>query len=236
MRIYLSIILGFVAICSAYAQSFEVIDNIGTFKGEIGEDITATIPLKNNSSRPIQIIIKRIDQIIGTGQINYFCWGDECYDPDTNQMPLSQTLYPGEITNKFKSILVGGLAEGFSSVKYLIFDSDNPSDVIEHEVTYTIEEGTEKKLIFSSKDIKITDVYPNPVEDFAIIEYNVLNININAKILIHNVLGSVISEYKLSSLENKIKIKTNDLNSGVYFYTLYVDNDGVMTHKLIVKK
>ncbi|UII27439.1 T9SS type A sorting domain-containing protein [Fulvivirga maritima] len=236
MKLYLSMVLGFISICSAYAQSFEVIDNTQAFAGNIGQDISATIPIRNNSSRPIQMIIKRVDQMIGTGQINYFCWDNECFDPSTNQLPLSKRLNPGETTSKFKSILIGGLAPGFSTVKYLIFDRDNPTDAIEHEVTYTIEESTEKKLIFSSKDIKINDVYPNPVEDFAIVEYNILNQNKNAKIVIHNVLGSIISEYKLSSLETKIKIKTNDLNSGVYFYTLYVDNDGVMTRKLIVKK
>jgi hypothetical protein len=36
--------------------------------------------------------------------------------------------------------------------------------------------------------------------------------------------------------ERSIKILADNLSAGIYFYTLYIDNEGVMTRKLIVKK
>lgn len=222
--------------CFAHAQNFEVVGQSGTLKGGIGEQITAPIKIKNNTNKPIQIVVKRLNQVIGTSQNSYFCWGSECYEAEVKQMPVSKKLEAGETSSKFKSVLETGLVAGFSTVKYLIYDRDNPSDAIEYEVTYTVEDGANKQTIFSSDEVRINDVYPNPVIDFAIIDYNILKEDVKAKIVIHNVLGSIIGEYDLAYLETKLKIKTDDFNPGVYFYTLYIDNDGIMTRKLIIRK
>ncbi|MBL6444913.1 T9SS type A sorting domain-containing protein [Fulvivirga sp. 29W222] len=236
MKIFLSMIFSFAIICFAHAQNFEVIEQSGTLKGSIGGTVKAPIKIKNTSDRPIQIIVKRTDQIIGTSQSSYFCWGDECYEPEISQMPLSKKLEPGETSSKLKTVLETGLSAGFSTVKYLIYDRDNPSDAVEYEVTYTVEDLDKKNTIFSSDQVHINDVYPNPVVDFAIIDYNLLKEDIHAKIVIHNVLGSIIGEYELAYLETKLKINTEELNPGVYFYTLYIDNDGIMTRKLVIRK
>jgi len=37
-------------------------------------------------------------------------------------------------------------------------------------------------------------------------------------------------------IENKIKISTDELPAGVYFYTVYLNNSGVLTRKLVVRK
>lgn len=229
-------IFSFVMMCFAHAQNFEVIGQSGTLKGGIGDVIKAPIKIKNNTNRPIQIVVKRLEQVIGTSQLSYFCWGSECYDTEVNQLPLSKKLEPGETSSKFKTVLETGLVAGFSTVKYLIYDRDNPSDAVEYEVTYTVEDMNSKKAIFSSEEVHINDVYPNPVVDFAIIDYNLLQEDVKAKIVIHNVLGSIIGEYELAYLETKLKINTEDFNPGVYFYTLYIDNDGIMTRKLVIRK
>ena len=57
-----------------------------------------------------------------------------------------------------------------------------------------------------------------------------------AKIIIHNILGSPIDEYSLPSAENRVKIRAESMGAGIYLYTLYLDNEGVITRKLIVKK
>ena len=48
--------------------------------------------------------------------------------------------------------------------------------------------------------------------------------------------GNIVGEYDLNPSETLLRIKTEDLNAGIYFYTLYLDNESVMTRKLIVKK
>jgi len=49
-------------------------------------------------------------------------------------------------------------------------------------------------------------------------------------------LGSSVGDYNLPSSENRIKITTDEFSAGVYFYTVYLDNTGVLTRKLIIRK
>jgi hypothetical protein len=105
----------------------------------------------------------------------------------------------------------------------------------EIELHFVVEEIPERQSIYTSRHISVRDVYPNPINDHAFVDYKVLNDKIKAKIIIHNILGSPVGEYELPTLESKVKIRGEELNAGIYFYTLYIDNEGVMTRKLIVK-
>ncbi|MBY0435256.1 MAG: T9SS type A sorting domain-containing protein, partial [Cyclobacteriaceae bacterium] len=107
---------------------------------------------------------------------------------------------------------------------------------IEHSFSLSVDEKPGKSLVFQSKDITIHDVYPNPVVDQAFIDYKVHTESMKAKVVVHNILGSPVGNYELPSFENKIKIPVDDFASGVYFYTVYLDNVGVLTRKLIVRK
>lgn len=235
-KIYCVILFLLICFVSARAQSFELIDAPASMNVTIGKRIVLPVAIRNTTDRPLQLIVQRTDHILGTGQTNYFCWGSDCFTPETERMPVSKKLGARSSTENFKIILETGLNAGFSTVKYQIFDRDNPMDVIEYEITFHIEERSNTSRIFDSRAIRINDVYPNPVTDFAVVDYNLLDRDVKAKVVIHNVLGSIVAEYELPYLENKVKIQTSDYNAGVYFYTLYLDNDGVMTRKLIVRK
>ncbi|MEL7001670.1 MAG: T9SS type A sorting domain-containing protein [Bacteroidota bacterium] len=236
MKYFLSLFLCSWLACFSQAQSFEVVRGQGTYKGEIGKSIEVPIRVKNLTNRPIQIVVKRIDQVIGTSQSSYFCWGDDCFDAEVEQLPLSQRVEADETSSKFVSVLETGLVEGISTVKYLIYNRDIPADVVEYEVNYTVEENLGNNVIFSSAQIKINEVYPNPANEYAIFDYNLLDEDVDAKIIMHNVLGSIVGEYELSFLETKLKVITENMNPGVYFYTLNLDNEGIMTKKMIIRR
>lgn len=236
MKLILSTILTLVIAISAHAQRFQVEDANKSFTGMIGERISSPLKIKNLSEEPINLVIRRVNKDIGSSQSSFFCLNGECFDSDADQLPVQYIIPPGETSLKFESILETGLAAGISSVKYIIYDRNHPAEAVEYQLSYNIKDQKEKSLIYTSDDLKINDVYPNPVSEFAVIDYRIINRDITAKIIIHNVLGSIVGEYQLPYLENKITIKTDDFNPGVYFYTLYVDNDGVMTRKLIIRK
>ena len=236
MKTLLSTALSIILTLNSWAQSFEVIETKQIFKGKIGEKITAQIPIRNLSTEPLHLIVKRLGKVIGTSQKTYFCWDDQCLNSDQDQLPISKRVGSLETLNKLESVLEAGLVPGISSVKYLIYNRDNPSESLTYEVNYTIEEDFDRKSLYSSSEIRLNDVYPNPVTEYAIIDYNLTNSDVKAKMVFHNVLGSIVSEYELVPFESKLKVNTTDFNSGVYFYTLYIDGDGVMTHKLIVRK
>jgi hypothetical protein len=104
------------------------------------------------------------------------------------------------------------------------------------DLNFSVEERTSKEDIYASNHIILHDVYPNPVVDYAFVNYDLLNDAMEAKIIIHNILGNPIEEYSLPSTENRVKIRADAMDAGIYFYTLYLDNEGVITRKLIVKK
>ena len=43
-------------------------------------------------------------------------------------------------------------------------------------------------------------------------------------------------EFILKPLEKELKIPTIEYNPGVYFYTLYIDGEGVITKKLVIRR
>ncbi len=219
---------------SATGQDFHVSEKL-TFTGGIGEEIEGSIVITNTTDEILQLGIKRVDATIGTSQKTWFCVNDECERTDAGSI-LRFDIAPGESFQGFRSYLESGLAEGYSVIRYQIYDRLNSTNEIEIEVNYNVEDSERSTAIFMSKQLIINDVYPNPVSEFAIIDYAILDPETDAKIILHSLLGSVIGEYKLQPLETNLKINADGFNPGVYFYTLYVDNDGLMTRKLIVRK
>ena len=217
----------------ASSQSFEISGLQDSYKGVIGDVIKAPIRLKNTTDKPITLIVRKVSEQIGSTQKNFYCLSGNCLDHKVEDFLIR--IEPGQFFEGFQIALEGGLVPGASSVKYVAFNKFVPAHTFEFDLNFSIEEKA-KENIYQSRNIQLHDVYPNPAIDHAFVNYKVLNDRINAKIRVHNLLGNVVGEYDLGAAENFIRIRTEDLTTGIYFYTLYVDNESVMTRKLIVRK
>ncbi len=215
-------------------QGFEIVSLQESYKGTIGEMIKAPIRFKNTSDKAITLIIRKVSDQIGSTQKNFLCLDANCLDQRADDHIVK--IEAGQTLSSVHVALDAGLVSGLSSVKYIVYNKSNPSQSIEFEVNFGVEEKAEKQSIYTSKYITLKDVYPNPVVDLALVDYKILNDNIKAKIIIHNILGNNQGEYVLTSAENLLRIPADNLNAGIYFYTLYVNNEGVLTRKLIVRK
>lgn len=216
------------------AQSFEVGPLQEVYKGYIGETVRVPLKFTNNTDKPITLIIRKVSSSLGGTQKNYFCPDNECLDHQVNDVAVR--VEPMQTLSNFQIGLEAGLANGISSARYLVFNRHNSSETLEFDLLFAVEERSAKEDIYSSPHIILRDVYPNPVVDYAYVNYDLINQEIDAKIIIHNILGNPIDEYSLPSSENLVKIRAESMNAGIYFYTLYLDNEGVMTRKIIVKK
>lgn len=216
------------------AQSFEIIGLQESYRGTIGETIKAPIHFRNNSDKTLTLVVKKISAQIGTAQKNYFCQDNNCLDHKIEDYLIR--LEPGQVLNSFHVVLDAGLAQGVSSIKYLAVNKYNPLESFEFELNFFVDEKAEKPNIYSSSHVTLHDVYPNPVTDHAFVDYSITDPQVKAKIVIHNILGNAMDEYLLPTAENMLKLRTESFTSGIYFYTLYIDNEGVITRKLIVKK
>jgi hypothetical protein len=230
-----SLLVGMMILVSlwAHAQSFEVSGLQESYKGAIGDVMKAPLRLKNTTDKPITLVIKKISEQIGSTQRNFYCVGPNCLDQKIEDFVVR--IEPNQTFDGFQIGLESGLVPGTSIVKYLAFNRSVPGHSFEFDVSFVVEEKL-KENIYQSRHIQLHDVYPNPAIDHAFVNYKVLDDRIIAKIRVHNLLGNIVGEYDLGSQENYVRIATENLTSGIYFYTLYIDNESVVTRKLIVRR
>jgi len=217
-----------------YGQGFEIAPIQESYKGLIGETIKVPLRFKNNSDKPISLIIRKVTEQIGSTQKKYFCIDNNCLDSKVEEYVLK--VEPGQLVNNFYVALDAGLNRNESMLRYLAFNKANPNQFMEVDLNFEVEEKPDKATVYTSRYVTVYDIYPNPAVEEAFVDYDLANDNVNAKILVHNILGNIIGEYALSAMEKRVRIKIEDQSAGIYFYTLYVENEGVMTRKLIVKK
>lgn len=220
----------------SFGQGFEIVGLQENYKGVIGETIKAPVRFKNTSDKPITLIIRKVEGEIGSSQRNFFCLDNSCLDQKIEDYMLK--VEPGQTLNSFQIALEAGLAPGVvSTVRYVVFNKANPNQPLEFQVNFAVEEKVEKQDVYSSRFITIHDVYPNPVTDnTAFVAYTIFSEQSKFKIVLHNILGNVVGEYPLPYTENVLRIRTDDMSAGIYFYTVYLENEGLVTRKMIVRK
>jgi type IX secretion system substrate protein len=226
---------------AASAQSLEVVEFDPNPKGFIGQEIKTTFKIKNISTEPVYYNITVTKEQIGSSQKLYLCIDNDCGKGDiarrnTKIADLALKIMPGMVDESVVAVLENGLVQSMSTVTYRITNVKQPDEFIQVDLQYEVNELPSEGLLYSSKTVDLSDVYPNPVTETAIFDYKIKNDSKEAKIIIHNVLGSIAGEYKLNPYEQQLKVSVEDYNPGVYFYSLYIDNEGVATKKLVVRK
>lgn len=231
------IVVGFflVAGLSAFGQGVEWLDTQETYQTAIGQNARIPIRVKNTSDRPLTLTIRKASGDLNNNQKGYFCIGDECFDAMTDQ--VTRRLEPGETANNVFFVVEPGLSTTSNSFRFEVFQKGSPQMGIEHAFILSVEEKASRSFVFQSRDITVHDIYPNPVTDqHAYLDYHLTDEAIKAKVVIHNILGSPVGDYEMHASETRVKIPADELSSGVYFYTIYLDNVGVLTRKLVVRK
>jgi hypothetical protein len=218
----------------AFAQGFEIAPLQESYRGSIGETIRVPLRFKNTSDKSITLIIRKVNEQIGSTQKKYFCVDNNCLDAKIEDYIIK--VEPGHTITNFYVALDAGLNQHESTLRYIAYNKSNPNQALELDLNFNVEEKPDKATIYNSRHITLYDIYPNPAIEEANLSYKLSSDLVKAKVLVHNILGNVIGEYSLSSLENLVKIRTEGMSPGIYFYTLYIENEGVMTRKLIVKK
>jgi hypothetical protein len=234
MKRLVLIALFFVLGLTAWSQGIDWTDRQDSYQAGLGQTIRIPIKVKNISDKAQFIVVRKAQSDLGSNQKGYFCLGEECFDAGVDQ--FSKRLEAGETLNNLYFTVEAGLVNTFNSFRFEVFPRGNPALGIDHSVSLSVEEKPSRSLVFQSKDITIHDVYPNPVVDQAFIDYRIYNEQLKAKVVIHNILGSPVGHHDMPVFESKVKIQAEELASGVYFYTVYLDNVGVLTRKLVVRK
>jgi hypothetical protein len=207
------------------AQSFELVEKQENFQASFSQSVRIPLKIKNNSDKAQVYVVRKIKGELGEGQKGYFCIDTNCQEPGVEE--FSKKIEPGETLQNLNFTLESGIETTQTNLRFEVFAKGVPGETVEHAVVVYIDEKPSRS-VFQSKEITIHDVYPNPVMDQAYIDYRLHNETLKAKLVLHNVLGKSMGDFELPSSETLVKIPADELAPGVYFYTIYLNNSGIL--------
>lgn len=144
--------------------------------------------------------------------------------------PISSYIVRGNVPTE---ISVSNKAAINAFYKDLLLTKSNKVEVVAKSV-YIPEHISNDKL-YEDRELSISNIYPNPANDFAVLDYSLRSSNKEAKVTFLNILGGTVGEYKLDSFDNNIRIRTDSWDNGIYFYQLIIEGKKVATKKLLVR-
>jgi hypothetical protein len=218
----------------ANAQQVRVLSEGVEFSGKIGSSQRKTVLLHNESSQPKTYLLRNIKGSIGSSQKMRICIGDQCYDPKKDLAKVALKLAPGEIYTDLYLEFELGIAETLGSFDLVFVNREALREFFVVEAKYAV--SSEPIVDISHQGIKLGDIYPNPSNRVAQLDYTLVNPKVKAKITVTSFIGNPVAEFDLDPARNSLVIQVSDFQPGVYFYTLFVDNKNVVTKKLQVKK
>lgn len=167
-------------------------------------------------------------------------------DSSTNWMFFGGTEYPfGVDTTGVHTIAGTTTDESFE----MFYAPDGHAG--QTQIVYTFLDPTQQSgyalfwIIFDASTTGISDEtlrnvtfsapYPNPSDSYVNFDFDIPNEVNRADILITNLLGAVVYEGTIGSHSGSKRIDVSNLESGIYFATLRLDNQIASTQKVLVK-
>lgn len=213
-----------------------------TFAGTAADfSIDGYIKLKNNGASNIDVKIKRYELSYTAGTKNAFCW-QNCYTfmnagavwqfptPSDNAWSDFVTVNAGAVSNyQLVADYQPYSNVGASTYRFVAFDGNNPNDSSYVDVTFDVTLGTNDLAQKSS-----FSVYPNPASGNLTINLETTSTSGNNSILVFDVIGNQVAEYRFNGNNGKISADVSSLNNGIYFYSLMENGKAIMTKKVIV--
>jgi hypothetical protein len=226
----------------AFAQSLEIwhdgelIENDYTLyiQGEpTAGEIVIEVDVKNVSSAALDVICKKYEVEVIPSTINLFCWG-LCFPPFVFESPSPVPIPAGGTVSEFSGHYTASGNAGVTVMRYTFFVQNNPNDSVCFQTNFlasTVGVGE-----IGNEKLSVSNAYPNPATSQTSFDYVLPQSASQASIRIHNLLGAVVREAVLTDRSGKATINVSDLNDGVYFYSVIVDNQTIETKRLIVSR
>ncbi len=215
---------------SLKAQEFELIGLSSPLETSYQSAKSSYVILKNLSNVSKEFTITLDQHLLSGGSSAIMCYRGFC-----SISTINLSIDANSTSGKIEITLRGGLTDINSSMLLKVKDDHFKND-IQLDIPVTISGSIQSDIFFKKNSVTVSNFYPNPALAFATLHYSVTNADGQAKIVLQNVLGSKINEYKLDPRAHELKLDTEQLKPGVYFYTLLIDDEGLATRKLVIKK
>ena len=184
-----------------YSQSLSLLNESGPVKNNstlifsannTSDEILSEIYIKNISNEDIAVKLKKIENYTVENSMNVMCWG-MCYGPGTYVSTDSVVIPAGAINEAdFAGHYIANGNAGLSSITYVLFNVDNPSDSVSFSVNY---------VAYEQRNISLTDADGNLFDNTVITKMGSPDEEILSEVFVKNNSGNPKS-IKLQKIEN----------------------------------
>ncbi|WP_194777112.1 T9SS type A sorting domain-containing protein [Pararhodonellum marinum] len=218
------------------AQQIRVLSDAPEFEGKINTSQRKSLIIQNETNEEQEYVLKFLRGNVGSSQNLKVCLGDACFDPRKDLAKIKFKLNPGEIYTDLYLEFELGISEGKGNFDLHFVNTKNIRETFMVEAKYNVSNPGGDGNEVDHRDIRISSVYPNPSNRIAQLDYEIKNPRSNATILVNSFIGNPVQSFELNPNANTLVINVADLDPGIYFYTLIVDNKNIFTKKLVVKR
>ncbi len=191
------------------------------------------IDVTNIGNIPISVKVRKHTLELLTDAVSWFCWG-QCFSPVVEVSPEGIIIGAEQTYSGFYAGYDANGTNGLSVVRYIFFDENNIEDSVDVVIKfYSTPAFIPENVIIKAE---ISHPYPNPAGNKCEFTYFIPNNISNAKIVISDILGNRIYTVKLFPEKRKVTIDVSMLLSGIYFYSLLLNDKPVITRKLLVQR
>ena len=235
--IFTLMLLAVVSVMSAQTLQFEwdgtVYESgqtvISTYNEDFGEYIL-DMHIRNLSDTDQQVVVEREIVELPDGASSYFCW-DMCFAPWIEISP-DPVLIPANTLSETELAFHLMFTEEETSVAVVNYYAYNPRDP-ENKISLTVLAGRNAEI--TEHTLLLGQAYPNPANSWIHFDYS----NNNGSVMnavVYNLLGQEVKSQMVSGSHGRINIAVDDLQPGIYFCSIRVDNATIKTEKFIVKR
>jgi hypothetical protein len=203
-----------------------------TVTGDVWTLLQLPANVTNNAGVTLSVLCRKIHTSVIPGTNVSICWGGSCWDSTYFVSNFPTVINASETVTEFAGHYKANGHTGISIVRYKFYDMNNSTDSISFFGKFI---GTSGVGINESNLLTSSDIFPNPADNATFLNYNITSEFTSAEIRIIDILGNKAQIIPLYDKAGKIKINTENLTSGIYFYSAIIDDKPVFTKKLIVR-
>jgi hypothetical protein len=200
--------------------------------GYVDDPIHGVIKVHNHADAPLNLIAFKNPVYLVANSENWFWFGGTEYPfgVDTSGMV---TIPADTVDESFDAYYDAQGNAGISQIVYVFMDPMMPGSYALYWLQFnaapsSINEDLAAMTVFSP-------AYPNPAGSTVMFDYGIPEGVSLTEVVITNMVGSVMQTAELTGLNGTARIDVSGFPGGIYFATLKLDGNEVLTRKLLVQ-